>query len=51
MENCNEDKLNKQKGYLKKEIYEGENDTYFKVIDLECGTGKSRTTMEILANN
>jgi hypothetical protein len=51
MENCNEDKLNKQKGYLRKEIYEGENDTYFKVIDLECGTGKSRTTMEILANN
>lgn len=51
MKNCNIDRLNKQKGNLRKEIYTGENDTYFKVIDLECGTGKSRTTMEILADN
>lgn len=51
MKNCNEDRLNKQKGYLRREIYQGENDIYFKVIDLECGTGKSRTTMEILADN
>lgn len=49
LENCNNEKLNKQKEYLKKEILTGNNDTYFKVLDLECGTGKSVTTEEALA--
>lgn len=51
MRNCNKERLDGQKRYLRKEIYSGQNDTYFKVIDNECGTGKSRTTMEILADN
>jgi len=49
LENCNNIKLTKQKEYLKKEILTGNNDTYFKVLDLECGTGKSITTEEALA--
>ncbi len=49
LENCNNLKLNKQKEYLSKEILTGNNDTYFKVLDHECGTGKSVTTEEALA--
>lgn len=47
--NCNEKKLLQQKGYLKKEIIEGNNATFFKVIDLECGTGKTVTAEEALS--
>jgi triphosphoribosyl-dephospho-CoA synthetase len=44
--NCNTEKLQNQKKYLKNEIINGTNDGYFKVIDLECGTGKSLTAEE-----
>jgi hypothetical protein len=47
--NCNEEKLNSQKEYLKKEIWDGYNQNLFKVIDNECGTGKSRTAEEAFA--
>jgi len=40
--NCNNDLLEKQKQELINEIINGINDTYFKVFDLECGTGKTR---------
>jgi hypothetical protein len=49
--NCNIKKLEKQKQYLETEIYYGENDGFFKVINIECGTGKSRTTEEIFAKD
>jgi superfamily II DNA or RNA helicase len=44
--NCNIEKLKNQKIYLKNEIINGNNNGYFKVIDLECGTGKSLTAEE-----
>jgi hypothetical protein len=47
--NCNEVKLNNQKEYLKKEIWDGYNQNIFKVLDHECGTGKSRTVEEAFA--
>jgi hypothetical protein len=47
--NCNQERLDKQKQYLKHEILNGNNKSYFKVIDLECGTGKSISAEEALA--
>jgi len=46
--NCDQEKLQEQKQYLKNEIINGVNSNYFKVIDLECGTGKSLTAEESL---
>jgi hypothetical protein len=40
-------KLTKQKEFLRKEILEGTNKDKFKVINLECGTGKSKTAREV----
>lgn len=47
--NCYEEKLYNQKEYLKREIWDGYNQNIFKVIDLECGTGKTRTAEEAFA--
>lgn len=48
--NCNTKTLNKQKEYLKEQIKEGTNNDFFKVFSLECGTGKTITTEEALAD-
>lgn len=47
--NCNNDKLGRQKEYLKNEIKSGNNKDYFKIIDLECGTGKTIVAEETFA--
>ncbi len=47
--NCNEEKLLKQKEYLEREVLYGNNRDYFKVLDNECGTGKSATTEKALS--
>lgn len=47
--NCNAELLAQQKENLINEITCGENGNYFKVIDLECGTGKTLTAEEALA--
>lgn len=48
--NCNNAKLDKQKEFLKKLILHGQDKEHFKVINLECGTGKSVTTQEVLSS-
>lgn len=48
--NCDEKKLLTQRKCLRKEILEGKNTEYFKVIDLECGTGKTIIAEETLSD-
>lgn len=49
IQNCNTELLTQQKENLINDIINGEHKNHFKVIDLECGTGKTITTEEALA--
>lgn len=49
MQNCNTELLVQQKHDLVNDIINGEHTNHFKVIDLECGTGKTLTTEKALA--
>ncbi|MBU3176663.1 DEAD/DEAH box helicase family protein [Clostridium estertheticum] len=48
--NCNDESLERQKEYLQNEIINGDSRNYFKVIDLECGTGKTMETERAMAH-
>ena len=49
IQNCNNELLETQKKALVEDIVYGNNKNYFKVIDLECGTGKTLTSEKALA--
>ena len=51
--NCDETKLHNQHEFLKSNIYDNDEklNTYFQVLDCECGSGKTRKLEEVMGSN